>query len=133
MSDGASPSLRSANLSALKKRWEQAGNLNQAKPSPVSSSSHSRPPALSRPAPVPQGGDLTACEDQKPLAAPKPSLSEERREMDRDEMSQSEKPGKLEEPAPTSPRACYEKPRVPLNNLKMKFEKGEDIISKVFM
>lgn len=81
---------------------------------------------------MPQGGDLTACEDQKPLPAPKPSHGEEPREMDRDEMSQSEKPGKLEEQVPTSPRAYYEKPRVPLNNLKMKFEKGEDTISKVY-
>lgn len=39
------------------------------------------------------------------------------------------------EQVPTSPCASYEKPRVPLNNLKMKFEKGEDtkvIIDLIF-
>ncbi|XP_042356172.1 LIM domain and actin-binding protein 1-like isoform X2 [Plectropomus leopardus] len=36
----------------------------------------------------------------------------------------------LEEQVPTSPCASYEKPRVPLNNLKMKFERGEDTMSK---
>lgn len=51
--------------------------------------------------------------------------------MDRDELTQSERPGKLEEQVPTSPCASYEKPRVPLNNLKMKFERGEDAMGKV--
>lgn len=46
-------------------------------------------------------------------------------------MTQSERPAKLEEQVPTSPRATYEKPRVPLNNLKMKFERGEDASNKV--
>lgn len=36
-----------------------------------------------------------------------------------------------EEQVPTSPRGSYEKPRVPLNNLKMRFEKGEDARNKV--
>lgn len=128
VSDSASPSLRSANLSALKKRWEQAGNLAQTKPSPalVSSSSSSR----SRPAAVTQRVDLTAsAEDQKPPAAPR---GEDFREMDGREMSQSDRAGKQEEQVPTSPCASYEKPRVPLNNLKMKFERGEEAMSKVF-
>uniref|UniRef100_A0A3Q2W983 LIM zinc-binding domain-containing protein n=1 Tax=Haplochromis burtoni TaxID=8153 RepID=A0A3Q2W983_HAPBU len=38
---------------------------------------------------------------------------------------------KLEQHVPTSPCASYEKPRVPLNNLKMKFEKGEKPTEKV--
>ncbi|XP_040889087.1 LIM domain and actin-binding protein 1-like isoform X2 [Toxotes jaculatrix] len=50
--------------------------------------------------------------------------------MDRDEVTHSERPEKLEEQVPTSPSASYEKPRVPLNNLKMKFEKGEDTTGK---
>ncbi len=91
-SESAAPSLRSANLSALKKRWEQ-------------------------------GGQLTASRVQEP--------SEDQRGMDRDGLTHSERPEKLEEHVPTSPRASYEKPRVPLNNLKMKFEKGEDALGKV--
>lgn len=129
VSDSASPSLRSANLSALKKRWEQAGNLAQTKPSaaPVSSSSSSH----SRPAAVTQRVDLTATtEDQKPPVAQR---GEEFREMDGREMSQSDRAGKQEEQVPTSPCASYEKPRVPLNNLKMKFERGEEAMSKVFI
>ncbi|XP_051272189.1 LIM domain and actin-binding protein 1 [Dicentrarchus labrax] len=146
--ESAAPSLRSANLSALKKRWEQAGNLDQGKPSsdlpPSQSSSRGRPPALSRPAPIAecdppfkspvpqtsQGGQLTANCVQKPPAAPKASQGEEERGMDRDELTHSERPEKLEEQVPTSPCASYEKPRVPLNNLKMKFERGEDATGK---
>lgn len=147
-SESAAPSLRSANLSALKKRWEQAGSLDQAKPSHVPPASQSsirrRPPALSRPTPVaedcppakspgplsPQGDQPTASRVQKPAAAPKTSQGEEQRGMDKDELTHSERPGKLEEQVPTSPRASYEKPRVPLNNLKMKFERGEDAMGK---
>lgn len=130
VSDGAAPSLRSANLSALKKRWEQAGNLAQTKPSAAPAISRSRAPPLSRPAAVTQRVDLTAsAEDHKPPAAPR---GEEFREMDERETSQSDRAGKQEEQVPTSPCASYEKPRVPLNNLKMKFERGEDAMSKVF-
>ncbi|KAM9361573.1 LIM domain and actin-binding protein 1-like isoform 2-T2 [Symphorus nematophorus] len=134
ISESAAPSLRSANLSALKKRWEQAGNFDQAKPSSVppavQSSSFSRPapitehsPTLKSPGPLTaQGGQLTASR--------KASQSEEQRGMDRDELTHNERPEKLEEQVPTSPRASYEKPRVPLNNLKMKFERGEDAMGK---
>lgn len=126
VSDGAAPSLRSANLSALKKRWEQAGNLSQAAPA----ISCSRAPPLSRPVAVTQRVDFTpSAEDHKPPTAPR---GEEFREMDRCETSQSDRAGKQEEQVLTSPCASYEKPRVPLNNLKMKFERGEDAMSKVF-
>ncbi|KAG7218494.1 hypothetical protein INR49_009371 [Caranx melampygus] len=50
--DSATPSLRSGNLSALKKRWEQPENLDRSKPpysSVPPSSSRCRPPALARP------------------------------------------------------------------------------------
>lgn len=145
----ASPSLRSANLSALKKRWEQAGNLNQDKPSsvppPSQPSSRCRPPALARTTsitehcppvkspslPTAQGGQLTASLVQQPSTAPEASKREEQIGMDRDELTRSERPEKLEQQVPTSPCASYEKPRVPLNNLKMKFEKGEEAMVKV--
>lgn len=122
-SESAAPSLRSANLSALKKRWEQAGNIDPAKtvPPPSQSSSRSRPPALSRPAPIAehpaalkspgplttQGGQLTASRVRK---SSNTSQGEEQRGMERDELTHSERPE---------------------NNLKMKFERGEDAIGKV--
>ncbi|XP_056248531.1 LIM domain and actin-binding protein 1-like isoform X1 [Seriola aureovittata] len=147
--ESATPSLRSGNLSALKKRWEQSENLDRNKPSssvPPSSqtSSRCRPPALARPpsiseTPPPlkspvlltaQRGQPTASRVQQPSAAPEASKAEEQRGMDRDEVTHSERPEKLEEQVPTSPCASYEKPRVPLNNLKMKFERGEDNMGK---
>ncbi|XP_044078332.1 LIM domain and actin-binding protein 1-like isoform X2 [Siniperca chuatsi] len=147
-SESAAPSLRSANLSALKKRWEQAGNLHQDKPSsvppPSQSSSRCRPPALSRTASITehcpplkspglltaQGGQLAASSVLKSSAAPEASKGDEQRGMDRDELTHSERPEKLDEQVPTSPCASYEKARVPLNNLKMKFERGDDTMSK---
>ncbi|XP_071350758.1 LIM domain and actin-binding protein 1-like isoform X2 [Trachinotus anak] len=146
--ESATPSLRSGNLSALKKRWEQVENTDRNKPSSVphssQSSSHCRPPALARPPsisetlpplkspglPTPQGGQPTARRVQQPSAAPEVSKAEEQSGMDRDEVTHSERPEKLEEQVPTSPCASHEKPRVPLNNLKMKFERGEDTMGK---
>lgn len=143
--ESATSSLRSGNLSALKKRWEQAGNVDKDKPSSVPPSSQSsfrhRPPALTRPAnsseqhppiksPGPltnQGGQHTASSVQQPSAAPE---GEEQTGMDKDELTHSSRPDKLEQQGPTSPRASYEKAGVPLNNLKMKFERGEDTNAK---
>lgn len=147
--ESATPSLRLGNLSALKKRWEQAENLCLNKPSslppPSQSVSRCRPPALARPPSISetppllkspgllttQGGQTTASCFQRPSAAPEASKAEKQRGMDRDELTHSERPEKLEEQVPTSPCASYEKPRVPLNNLKMKFERGEDTMGKV--
>jgi len=143
--ESTTSSLRSGNLSALKKRWEQAGNLNQDKtpsvPPPNKSSIRRRPPALTKPAsiseesppakspapPIDQGAQRTASRVQQPPAAPE---GEHQREMDRDELVTSRRPEKPEE-VPTSPCASHEKPRVPLNNLKMKFERGEEAVVKV--
>ena len=145
--ESASPSLRSSNLNALKKRWEQAGNTDHDKPSSNASliqpSSRCTPLAPTRPTPVSERppplkspGLLTAQEGQRTAScAQQPSAAapagEEQRGMDRDELTHNERPEKLEEQVPTSPRASYEKPRVPLNNLKMRFEKGEDNTGKV--
>lgn len=117
-SESAAPSQRSGNLSSLRKRWEQAGNLDRPKPSPVPPPSQSN----SRSKPLAQRGQLTASRVQKP--------SEDQRGMDGDELTHDERPEKLEQQVPTSPVASYEKPRVPLNNLKMRFEKGEDAFGK---
>ncbi|XP_008305190.1 LIM domain and actin-binding protein 1-like isoform X1 [Stegastes partitus] len=143
--DSATPSLRSGNLSALKKRWEQAGNRDQDKPSSVPPTSQSslrrRPPALTRPTstseqrpPVKSPGPLTEQEGQHTASrVQQPSAAqegEEQRGMDKDELTHSSRPDKLEQQSPTSPCASFEKPRVPLNNLKMKFEKREDTSAK---
>ncbi|XP_038143999.1 LIM domain and actin-binding protein 1-like isoform X1 [Cyprinodon tularosa] len=144
--EGAPTSLRSGNLSALKKRWEQAGNLNQDKkapaPAPSGSSLRRRHSALTKPAPIreepppvkpqdppsDQGDQRAARRVQQPPVAP---VGKEQRGMDRDELTEREKPQPIEEEVPTSPSAAYEKPRVPLNNLKMKFEKREDSTREV--
>ncbi|XP_059186172.1 LIM domain and actin-binding protein 1-like [Centropristis striata] len=143
-SESASSSLRLGNLSALKKRWEQAQNKPSSIPAPSQPSSRTRPPALTRPASITehcpplkspnlstaQGGQLAASRVQQPTAAPEEPKGEEQRGMDRDELMHRERPEKLDEQVPTSPCASYEKPRVPLNNLKMKFERGEDTAGK---
>lgn len=143
-SESASSLLRLGNLSALKKRWEQAQAKPSSVPPPSQSSTRSRPPALARPAPIPepcpplkspglptdQGGQLTAGRVVQPAAAPEASEGEEQTGMDRKELTHRGRPEKLDEKVPTSPCASYEKPRVPLTNLKMKFERGEDTISK---
>ncbi|KAM4581868.1 LIM domain and actin-binding protein 1-like [Fundulus diaphanus] len=141
----APSSLRSGNLSALKKRWEQTGSQNQDKKSPVpppsGSSIRRRHSALSRPAPIrdepppvknqdpptDQGGQRAARRVQQPAAAP---VGEAQRGMDREELTDRGKPDTIVEEVPTSPRTVSEKPRVPLTNLKNKFEKGEDATGK---
>uniref|UniRef100_A0A668AD90 LIM domain and actin binding 1 n=1 Tax=Myripristis murdjan TaxID=586833 RepID=A0A668AD90_9TELE len=57
-----------------------------------------------------------------PLSQPK---------MERDELKFGDGPEKLEEQVVLSPSAFIEKPSVPLSNLKMRFEKGEDATHKV--
>ncbi|XP_034388984.1 LIM domain and actin-binding protein 1-like [Cyclopterus lumpus] len=143
-SESASPKLRLGNLSALKKRWEQAQVKPSSVPAPSQSSTRCRLPALARPAsiteprpplkspglPTDQGGQLTASCVLQPGAAPEASEGEEQRGMDRNELTHHGRPEKLDEKVPTSLCASYEKPRVPLTNLKMKFERGEDIMGK---
>ncbi|MEQ2184011.1 hypothetical protein GOODEAATRI_003688, partial [Goodea atripinnis] len=144
--ESAPSSLRSGNLSVLKERWEQAGNLNQDKkppvPPPSGSSILRRHSALTRPAtirgdPQPmknqdlhtdQGDQRAARKVQQPPAAP---VVEKQTKMDRYEVTDRRKPEANEKEVPTSPCATNEKPRVPLTNLKMKFEKREDGNGKV--
>ncbi|KAF3689738.1 LIM domain and actin-binding protein 1 Epithelial protein lost in neoplasm [Channa argus] len=146
--ESVTPSVRSGNLSSLKKRWEKAENLDPNKGSSLTpanqSSIRSRPPSLTRPPsisentpPLKSPGLLTAQEAkpvascvQQPSATPEASKAEEQRGMDRDVLTNRGRPEKVEDQTPTSPCASYEKPRVPLNNLKMKFERGEDAMGK---
>ncbi|XP_028303095.1 LIM domain and actin-binding protein 1-like isoform X2 [Gouania willdenowi] len=138
----SSASLRSGNLSALKKRWEQAGKLEKDKSTTVAPSSQrfrppsvtkfppiseNCPPAKSQDLPTDQGDEKTSSRVLKALDAAAALQTKEPTGIDQDE---NKRPEKLEEQVPTSPVASYEKPRQPLNNLKMKFEKGEDPVMK---
>lgn len=114
------PSVRSANLSALKKRWEQPSAPPPSQPVPLA------PP---RPAALLQGGQAVTRRDRQPLAGGQASQGEAG--MNKGELALRERPEASEEPVPSSPRASYEKPLVPLNNLKMKFERGAGAPSKV--
>ncbi|XP_037303998.2 LIM domain and actin-binding protein 1-like [Pungitius pungitius] len=141
--EGASTSLRLGNLSALKKRWEQAQAKPSPVPPPVQSSTRYRPPAVARPAsiaepcpplkspglPTDQGGQLTASRVLQPAAAPQAAEGEEQTGMDGEELTRHGRPEKPEEQVPTSPRT-YERARVPLTNLKMQFERGEDAMGQ---
>ncbi|XP_053725109.1 LIM domain and actin-binding protein 1-like isoform X1 [Synchiropus splendidus] len=136
--EGSAASMRSSNLNALKKRWEQAGNLEQGKPSPAYAGSRGSS-ALARqasngdqPPPMKSPG-LPTVKEVPPQANGVQRHSADRldrRGMDRDELTHNTRPEKPEEQAPTSPRGSYEKPKVPLNNLKMRFEKTEETAGK---
>ncbi|XP_072307645.1 LIM domain and actin-binding protein 1-like isoform X2 [Eucyclogobius newberryi] len=192
-------SLRSGSLSALKKRWEQAGPAAKTPAAPKPATiPENRPPApktrdlpapktrdlpapKTRDSPAPKTSDIPAPKTSdvpapktrdvpapktsdvpapktSDVSAPKtqdpPSLQEDHPEaaLTRQSSNSAERPIKREEQRPeklsmerikrtisedksedhipTSPCAAYEKPRVPLNNLKMKFEGGEETVVK---
>ncbi|RVE72767.1 hypothetical protein OJAV_G00041210 [Oryzias javanicus] len=139
-SESVTSSQRSGNLSVLKKRWEQAGDRNQEKCAPVpltkQSSIRRRAPVLSRPPTIsedspPVKSPAPPADQRPPLSAVKarqPSTADDPEQggMDGEELMDRKAPQKSEEQVPTSPIASYEKASVPLNSLKMKFEKGED-------
>ncbi|XP_051932119.1 LIM domain and actin-binding protein 1-like isoform X1 [Hippocampus zosterae] len=146
--DSASTSQRTSNLSALKKRWEQAGNGSHQDKTPFISApinNQSTFPTLTRAASVseqpsvpkspvawrpPQEAPPSTPATDPVLVPPAALQAEEQSGMEKDELTQSKAPEKPDEQVPTSPRASYEKPRVPLNNLKMKFEKADDSLLK---
>ncbi|CAF95642.1 unnamed protein product [Tetraodon nigroviridis] len=104
-SDSVVPSVRSANLSALKKRWEQPSGPSPAQPT-------ARPPAASRLVPLRQ--------DRQPPAGGQAPQGEGGMDRERPEIPEEQVPG-----------SSYGKARMPLNNLKMKFERGDGAPSKV--
>ncbi|XP_023181054.1 LIM domain and actin-binding protein 1-like [Xiphophorus maculatus] len=144
--DSAPSSLLAGKLNSLKNQFEQAVNLNQDKKPPVlppsgssirrSRSVLTRPAAIrEEPAPV-KNQDLHADKGDQRAARPvqqppAPPAGDKQRGMDRDEVTDRRKPETIEEEAPTSPLATFEKPKVQLTDLKMKFEKGEDAAGKV--
>ncbi|XP_052329614.1 LIM domain and actin-binding protein 1-like isoform X2 [Oncorhynchus keta] len=140
------PTLRSGNLSVLKKRWEQPGP-RQDRPAPLSNGpprARLSPSAVPKPTPLTehfppakspeslntQGGQSTAFSRfQYPAAA---AIAEEgQRGMEKKAQRPSEREEEKElmqvedEVVPPSPCTPIEKPSVPLNSLKMMFEKGE--------
>nr|XP_049590092.1 LIM domain and actin-binding protein 1 isoform X3 [Syngnathus scovelli] len=139
--DGASSSQRTSNLSALKKRWEQAGNGSRQDKTPFISApinNQSAFPVVVRPASVsepprspkspvvwrPPREDPPSIPVSDPVFTPPASpRAEDRSGMDKDAPMYSEALEKPDEQVPTSPR---EQQKVPLNNLKMKFEKTDD-------
>ncbi|XP_071191880.1 LIM domain and actin-binding protein 1-like isoform X2 [Salvelinus alpinus] len=146
------PTLRSGNLSVLKKRWEQPGP-RQDRPAPLSNGppcARLSPSAVPKPTPLTehlppakspeslntQGGQSTAIiRFQYPAAA---AIAEEgQRGMEKKAQQPSEREEEKElmqvedEVVPASPCTPIEKPSVPLNSLKMLFEKGEGTKGKV--
>ncbi|CAL1608501.1 unnamed protein product [Knipowitschia caucasica] len=177
--DGSS-SLRSGNLSALMKRWEQGGTSTRApaasRPTAIpenppsrsqdtiaprtTGGTSTRAPAASRPPAIPENPppsntriqdksatrtpktpDTTGLIQDQPKALitrqnsssaeAKPKNEEQRPEkltMERVKRTISE--DQSEDQVPLSPRSAYEKPRVPLTSLKMKFERAEEPAAK---
>nr|XP_057911162.1 LIM domain and actin-binding protein 1-like isoform X2 [Doryrhamphus excisus] len=149
-------SLRSNNLSALKKRWEQAGSVGAQDKAPFISSpilSHGAPhvPAgaasVSEQPPPPKSPECPSLEElpspttdvAKPCATPPAAEQEEEEEeeyeeeekgMDKDVPTHLETPENLEEQVPASPRASWEPASVLLNDLKMRFERADDTPEK---
>ncbi|XP_064824342.1 LIM domain and actin-binding protein 1-like isoform X2 [Oncorhynchus masou masou] len=146
------PTLRSGNLSVLKMRWEQPGP-RQDRPAPLSNGpprARLSPSAVPKPTPLTehlppakspeslntQGGQSTAFSCfQYPVAA---AIAEEgQRGMEKKAQQTSEREEEKElmqvedEVVPPSPCTPIEKPSVPLNSLKMMFEKGEGTKGKV--
>ncbi|KAL4646200.1 LIM domain and actin-binding protein 1-like [Arapaima gigas] len=116
--DNLPPTLRSGNLSVLKKRWEQRPLLDQ----PVTS-----PPAVQRshiPANIWPVADSLG--EQQAAAGEDSETQEGEVIMERVQRRQME--AEEEEARPSAvPSSPISKPSVPLNSLKMMFEKGEGI------
>ncbi|XP_008408251.1 LIM domain and actin-binding protein 1-like isoform X3 [Poecilia reticulata] len=148
--DDAPSSLRSGKLNSLKNQFEKTVNLNQDKKPPVPPPSGSsilrsrsvltRPTAIrEEPAAPVKNQDLRADRGHQSVARPEQQqppppaapAGDKQRGMDGDEAANRRKPERIEEEAPTSPLATFEKPKVQLTDLKMKFEKGEDAAGKV--
>ncbi|KAJ3602271.1 hypothetical protein NHX12_030030 [Muraenolepis orangiensis] len=112
--ESAKPAVNSGGLSLLKKRWEQ--------PTPT----RERTPPPKTPGPLsPKGSQGTVGHLQLSTGAPTAAAEEQRNRMEKVERRPSESFEKVEERAVSSPGASEDKPSLALNNLKMKFEKGE--------
>ncbi|KAL0978276.1 hypothetical protein UPYG_G00168290 [Umbra pygmaea] len=158
-SESLLPTLRSGNLSVLKKRWEQPGP-RQDKPTPIPSGpprARLTPPAVPKPVPTiehrspakspvsldVQGNEAPASYFQYPAVTALVSEERavttetaeggmERKTPRRSEGEEGEGQMQVEDKlVPTSPCSPQEKPSVPLTSLKMMFEKGESAKGKI--
>ncbi|XP_010879504.2 LIM domain and actin-binding protein 1 isoform X2 [Esox lucius] len=151
--DSLPPTLRSGNLSVLKKRWEQPGP-RQDKPAPIPSGpprARHTPPAVPKPTPTtehPSPAKSPASLDNQGSQGP-PSyfqypavttaVAKEGAESGMENKTNRQTEGdegegrmQVEDKVvPSSPCTPNEKPSVPLNSLKMMFEKGPSANGKV--
>ncbi|KAK0135042.1 LIM domain and actin-binding protein 1 [Merluccius polli] len=141
--ESVKPAVNSGGLSVLKKRWEQAGPPPQDKSSLVTARkkpiSRLVPPALPKPTPTsesslpskspgplsPEGSQGTVSHFQLSTGASTAATEEQRKGMEKVERRPSEGSEKVEVQAVACASPPEEKPSLALNNLKMKFEKGE--------
>ncbi|XP_075953384.1 LIM domain and actin-binding protein 1a isoform X2 [Anarhichas minor] len=141
--------LRSGNLSALKKRWEQQPSSHRPQPQayiPADPQSHISQPTGPKPTPTSQienqpdaSKTITLSQDQD--TEPKTLLHSETSEMStsqlrsaqHEDLTDMEKPSRdsEEREGPTAAEVSdSEMPSVPLNSLKLMFEKGENLTDK---
>ncbi|XP_041701535.2 LIM domain and actin-binding protein 1 isoform X2 [Coregonus clupeaformis] len=123
------PTLRSGNLSVLKKRWEQPVQSSATSCAPLPHTTHTRcllpsdPKAKHQTQPQRQ-----ATEDQPPLSPDpntSPTAAEDQAGPSMERRLQQRDPER-QEAAAVVPCVPSEKPNIPINNLKTMFEKGEN-------
>lgn len=128
--------LRSGNLSVLKKRWEQ--QQQQQQPPSSSHRSQATPCSYTDPTPTPRS-QLSLDQDAEPETQVHSEISESTSNQlqsahPEDLTDMEARPGRdpegKEGTAAAEVPEC-EKPSVPLNSLKMMFEKGENLTDKV--
>ncbi|XP_068589111.1 LIM domain and actin-binding protein 1a [Cebidichthys violaceus] len=139
--------LRSGNLSVLKKRWEQ----QQQKPTshrpqlqaciPADPQSHISQPTGPKPAPTSQienqpdtSKTITLSQDQDTEPETSETSTSQLRSAQHEDLTNMEKTSRDsegQEGATAAELSDSEKPSVPLNSLKLMFEKGENLTDKV--
>lgn len=122
--DSLPSSLRSGNLSVLKKRWEHqdksAPQLSVAPVSKVTRSNFSEPSGLPEPGKLMQQASL----NQQPMSSERPAKIKAEVETKLERWVE-QKAYEGAEPDPVSLSSPVEKPTTPLNSLKVMFEKDK--------
>ncbi|GLD71295.1 LIM domain and actin-binding protein 1-like isoform X2 [Lates japonicus] len=132
--------LRSGNLSVLKKRWEQQQQQQQQPPSSSHrSQTQATPCSYTNPTPTPRS-QLSLDQDAEPETQVHSEITESTSNQlqsahPEDLTDMEARPGRDSEGKEGTAAAAEvpdcEKPSVPLNSLKMMFEKGENLTDKV--
>ncbi|XP_072522385.1 LIM domain and actin-binding protein 1 [Salminus brasiliensis] len=131
------PTLRSGNLSVLKKRWEHDKAAPQLSVAPAPTASRPEPPLEPRP-PTRTGNFVRQGSLRQPLTrwerpvqikeekkAPEMEERKPEKQQERSVEEEQEEHREAGPMSPTTPCSPLEKPSVPLNSLKKMFEKGE--------